>query len=324
MMALSFSFHLFFFIFLLVGHPSWGSRPPALQGYQVNLVSPGPLGSVSVQGSPSRSRGGVGSDGTGGIAGPSRVQAPSPAPLPISAPRSPVSAKAPKMETEPDPERLQEWWKKAAGSIKVPAVQPKQPVSSPPTLLRESSRVDITKRQTKVPPADPSSPAVSSSPVVPSSQGFSSGGGFSGTGKGTGEIGPHGTGPQGGSQGGSQGSLTGGSGFQAGVIGGGGSMNGPISQFPGYLQIMENKISGQWAPPPISMQGEGVGAIIQFNVRKDGRIESVEIEKSSGNKFFDLAAMRAVSQAHPLPPLPEDLNEERLTVHFSFTVQKGS
>ncbi len=101
-------------------------------------------------------------------------------------------------------------------------------------------------------------------------------------------------------------------------------MSGPLSQFPGYLQIMENKISGQWTPPPISMQGEGAGAIIQFNVRKDGRIESVEIEKSSGNKFFDLAAMRAISQAHPLPPLPEDLNEERLTVHFSFTVQKGS
>jgi protein TonB len=87
---------------------------------------------------------------------------------------------------------------------------------------------------------------------------------------------------------------------------------------------MENKISGQWSPPAVAIQGDGAGTIIQFRVRKDGTIEAVEVEKSSGNRFFDQAAMRAISEAHPLPPLPEDIHEERLTVHFSFTVQKGS
>jgi TonB family protein len=350
MMALSFFLHLFFFISLLFGRPFW-SRPPAFQGYQVNLVSPGALSSTPGQGSPfspgpggnpassgqgvSPPSSGEGSSpagpGTGperseGLSSPSKVQAPSPAAPTV---RPSVSAKASKVESKPDPERLQEWWKKAAGSIRVPAVQPKQ--TQPPSVFRESSRVDLTKRPTKVQPSDPSGSAFPSNPTASSNLPLSSGQAASGTGRGTegngspgGSPGSTGSGQTGGGGSGFQSGIVGGGGSLGGGSGGGGSLGGTFGQFPSYWQNMENKISGQWAPPPVSAQEEGAGVIIQFKVRKDGGVESVEVLKSSGNKFFDMAAMRAVSQANPLPPFPDDLNEERLTVHYSFVVQKGS
>lgn len=101
------------------------------------------------------------------------------------------------------------------------------------------------------------------------------------------------------------------------------ALNASLFKFPYYLRSIENKISGQWAPPP-ALQEEIVGAVVQFSVNRRGRIESVEIEKSSGNSQFDQAALRAVYNANPLPPLPEGLTEDPLKVHFSFTLQRGS
>ncbi len=102
------------------------------------------------------------------------------------------------------------------------------------------------------------------------------------------------------------------------------SLNASLFKFPYYLNSIENKISGQWSPPPALLQEEIVGAIVQFSVTRRGSIESVEIEKSSGNSQFDRAALRAVYNANPLPPLPDGLMEDPLKVHFSFTVQRGS
>jgi TonB family protein len=113
----------------------------------------------------------------------------------------------------------------------------------------------------------------------------------------------------------------------AGIVGGGAGGAGDASlQFPGYLQKMENKISGVWAPPPVSFQGEPANVTIQFNVMKNGHVEreSIKVEKSSGNPFFDQAAMRAVYGADPFPPFPEFLSEDRLSIHFNFTVLENS
>lgn len=195
------------------------------------------------------------------------------------------------MEMKQDPERLQEWWKKKA--VKPTTIQPK-----PASPLKEAAKVDLTRRPAKNPSAPPTAPAVASPEAAPDVEKAAV--------PGSGNSGQAGVGAP---------SI---------VATGKAAMNGPIFKFPSYLQNMENKISGQWLPPALTLQGEGVGAIIQFSVRKDGTIESVEVEQSSGNSFFDQAAMRAVYGAHPLPPLPEGLNEEQLKVHFSFTLQKGS
>lgn len=286
MMVLSLVVHLLFLLFLLVSR-SWGIRPPVLQSYQVSLLSSSHPAAASVQGAPPRSS---------APATSSRTQ-PSPPVTPVAAPavRPAVSARAPKAEMKPDPERLQEWWKKA--SVKVPAIPPKAP--SPPA--KEPARVDLTKRQTKVPAPQPALPA------APSNESAPLGGKTVEKASLPGSMNPDPSGPA-----------------SSIVASGKASSNGPIFKFPSYLQNMENKISGQWTPPGLALHEEGVGAIIRFNVTKEGKIEAIEVEKSSGNNQFDQAAMRAVYAAAPLPPLPEGLNEDRLNVHFSFTLQKGS
>lgn len=284
MMALSLFVHLLFVAFLLISR-SWGIRPPVLQSYQVSLLSPSPSAATLAPGGPSRSA---------AQATPPRTQAPPPA---TPALRPVVSARAPKAEMKPDPERLQEWWKKA--SVKVPAIQPKP--SAPAT--KELAKVDLTKRQTKVQPLQPAVPAAPFHDTAGSEKAVEK------------AALPDSMNP------GQSGSAASPSSI---IASGKASSNGPIFKFPSYLQNMENKISGQWIPPGLALHEEGAGTIIRFNVTKEGKIEAIEVEKSSGNNQFDQAAMRAVYAAAPLPPLPEGLNEDRLNVHFSFTLQKGS
>jgi len=87
-----------------------------------------------------------------------------------------------------------------------------------------------------------------------------------------------------------------------------------------YCGVLEGKLEGQWAPPSISAQGP-VQAVIVFTINRDGSVSNVMLETSSGNFYFDQAAMRAVLLAAPLPPLPRALTSSTLRVHAPFTLQ---
>ncbi len=42
------------------------------------------------------------------------------------------------------------------------------------------------------------------------------------------------------------------------------------------------------------------------------------MDKSSGNPYYDQAAVRAVTEANPFPPLPVDFKKPVLTVGLQF------
>lgn len=277
MMVLSFILHLLFFSFIVFGRTFWGLSPSAFQSYQVTLVPP----SAAPRSAPST---------TSVASSPiSPAAAPRPPSPPAAAPKPAPSKGAPPPVKE-DPERLQEWWKKKAGSIKIPAVQRPKNDPATPAPAQTVKRPMASPAPVETNPTSPSKEeAASSHPAAPSASG---------------------------------------PGLQASnpsiVATGGASLNASLFKYPYYLKSLENKISGQWSPPPVLLEEEVVGAIVQFHVTRRGSIESVEIEKSSGNSQFDQAALRAVYNANPLPPLPEGLSEDPLKVHFSFSVQKGS
>jgi len=62
---------------------------------------------------------------------------------------------------------------------------------------------------------------------------------------------------------------------------------------------------------------------IHFVIRRDGTIEAADIVSSSGSSSFDIAAMKAVSSASPLPPLPADFpgDHEGVTVAFRYNMR---
>jgi len=93
--------------------------------------------------------------------------------------------------------------------------------------------------------------------------------------------------------------------------------------YPYYLSNIEHKIATHWAPPPatVSAKQKQTIAVIGFTIKQDGRIDinSIVVEKSSGNAFFNMAALRAIHNANPMPPLPRGISDE-LRVHFTFAV----
>ena len=75
-----------------------------------------------------------------------------------------------------------------------------------------------------------------------------------------------------------------------------------------------------WQVP--GTQSESKYCRVYFRVGRNGSIESPAVETSSGNFVFDQAALRAVVQASPLPPLPGGFADDYLGVHFSFAYEQ--
>lgn len=78
-----------------------------------------------------------------------------------------------------------------------------------------------------------------------------------------------------------------------------------------YLDRMLALIHRQWSKP--NTQAD-VRAVIRFTVLKSGEIEAVDLAETSGSNAFDLAALRAVNNASPLPRLPASYRRSALEV----------
>ncbi len=88
-----------------------------------------------------------------------------------------------------------------------------------------------------------------------------------------------------------------------------------------YLEIVRERISDNWSPPPVG--SEVVVSTVYFKIRRTGEITDIKLEKSSGFELYDMAAMKAVSDATPLPPLPAGFKGQWLGVHFEFEYKSG-
>ncbi len=86
--------------------------------------------------------------------------------------------------------------------------------------------------------------------------------------------------------------------------------------YPWYITQVREALWNAWAGKMPS--GGSLRCTVRFSITRDGGIKSLSVEKSSGNRLFDYAAQTSVESADPLPPLPEDFYENRLTVHVEF------
>jgi TonB family protein len=86
--------------------------------------------------------------------------------------------------------------------------------------------------------------------------------------------------------------------------------------FQWYLTAVQRRIYEQWTQPLNSAQGQKT--IVVFEIGRNGEVARARVEKTSGDSTYDLAALRAVTNANPLPPLPEQYKGSMLRVHFGF------
>ena len=85
--------------------------------------------------------------------------------------------------------------------------------------------------------------------------------------------------------------------------------------FTYYVERMLALIESRWYKPAAPA---GTSARVRFRILRDGRLEAIQLEASSGISSFDRAALRALYAANPLPPLPPAYRKTSLTVHLSF------
>jgi protein TonB len=94
-------------------------------------------------------------------------------------------------------------------------------------------------------------------------------------------------------------------------------------KFGYYLEIVKERVSSNWSPPPVRGSPEGVVSTVYFRIRRNGSISDARIESSSGFELYDRSAIRAVGLADPLPPLPAGFKGKWLGVHFEFVQSSG-
>jgi protein TonB len=113
-------------------------------------------------------------------------------------------------------------------------------------------------------------------------------------------------------------------GAPTGTVTGAGALTLDVSDFPyaWYLRQVLQKVEGQWqrqnqaSDPPQK-------PLVYVEIQRDGSIKPPAIHKSSGNTFYDQAALRAVMEASPFPPLPPDWTKPSLRVLFTFDLRRG-
>jgi protein TonB len=87
---------------------------------------------------------------------------------------------------------------------------------------------------------------------------------------------------------------------------------------PEYLATMVSDISKNWNQFQ-QVPGE---TVMKFTIRRDGLITNVEVERSSGYIFLDMAARRALEVTAQLPALPAAYSQPQLVVHLSFQYKR--
>lgn len=124
-------------------------------------------------------------------------------------------------------------------------------------------------------------------------------------------------------------SAGGGGGSGGGIGGGTGSGFGPgngVGNFPYayYIAALRSKISASWYNALVSpgLRGKHV-VVVYFKITRTGHIMDLELRKKSGIQTLDLSAYRAVENASPFPPLPNQFTDRYLGVYFEFIYEKN-
>ncbi len=89
----------------------------------------------------------------------------------------------------------------------------------------------------------------------------------------------------------------------------------------GYMRMLRERIEDIWKyPREAARQGLSGDLYMKFSIGRDGKLEEVKLLRTSGYRALDEAAMKAVKNAGPFWPLPDDWKEESLEIkgHFIY------
>lgn len=94
-------------------------------------------------------------------------------------------------------------------------------------------------------------------------------------------------------------------------------------KYYGYMQRLKEKIEGIWRYPSDAAEKGIYGDLyIKFTIKKNGKLGTVELVRTSGHKSLDDAAIKALKDAEPYWPLPDEWGKDGLTItgHFVYSL----
>ena len=96
-----------------------------------------------------------------------------------------------------------------------------------------------------------------------------------------------------------------------GTGGNGAGLSGCLD--PVWMRAVTERVRQFFYYPPAALAARTTGVVtMHFSVRRNGRIDRLEISKSSGNDTLDKAATDIMRKAQPLPPIPDRMHTDRV------------
>jgi TonB family protein len=85
-----------------------------------------------------------------------------------------------------------------------------------------------------------------------------------------------------------------------------------------YVALIRERIKGKWFIPSNLRNSQGHTTVI-FYIDKEGRFTDARIIGSSGSTSLDFAALNAIIESNPAPPLPKGYPGDRVGAKFIFS-----
>ena len=96
-----------------------------------------------------------------------------------------------------------------------------------------------------------------------------------------------------------------------GTGGNGAGLSGCLD--PVWMRAVTERVRQSFYYPPAALAARATGVVtMHFSVRRNGRIDRLQISKSSGNDALDKAATDIMRKAQPLPPIPDRMHTDRV------------
>ena len=83
-----------------------------------------------------------------------------------------------------------------------------------------------------------------------------------------------------------------------------------------YTEQVKRRVKEGWI---VAEKKVGLTATVRFSVQPDGEVFAIELLKPSGDRAFDDSVLRAVNKANPLPPPPQNYQQEFATQKVEVT-----
>ena len=104
----------------------------------------------------------------------------------------------------------------------------------------------------------------------------------------------------------------------AGIAGPKGTGIVPEFYMKQYLAAAHQKIQEHWVLPDLQNWDNALEAVLVITIRKDGLVTDSFFEKKSENIYFNQFVLKAVKEASPLPPFPDQLDKSTIEIGLRF------